>query len=206
MRVFDKLINESKPMSKITLRPGKIVDAPLLAKLVNYAGEGLPLYLWEQMAEEGQTAWDIGQERASRESGSFSYQNTTIIEYEGQPAGSLIGYEIAKTAEPIGDDLPPMFVPLLELENLALDTWYVNVLAVLPEFRNLGLGSTLLKKADEIGASLGKAGMSVIVADKNTNARKLYERFQFKECAQRPMVKEGWLSNNENWVLMTKHF
>lgn len=193
-------------MSDKTLRPGKIEDALLLAKLVNYAGEGLPLYLWEQMAEEGQTAWDIGQERAARNSGGFSYQNTTMIEYEGQPAGCLIGYEIAKTAEPIAEDLPPMFIPLLELENLALDTWYVNVLAVLPEFRNLGLGSTLLKKADEIGASLGKSGMSVIVADKNTNARKLYERFLFEERAQRPMVKEGWLSNNENWVLMTKQF
>jgi ribosomal protein S18 acetylase RimI-like enzyme len=80
------------------------------------------------------------------------------------------------------------------------------VLAVLPEFRNLGLGSVLLEKADEIGASLGKAGMSVIVADNNRGARKLYERFQFKECAQRPMVKEGWVSDNENWVLLTKQF
>lgn len=193
-------------MSNTILRPGKIEDAPFLAKLVNYAGEGLPLYLWEQMAGDGQTGWDVGQERASRESGSFSYQNTTMIEYDGQPAGCLIGYEIAKTAEPIAEDLPPMFVPLLELENLALDTWYVNVLAVLPEFRNLGFGSVLLKKADEIGASLGKAGMSVIVADNNRGARKLYERFQFKECAQRPMVKEGWVSDNENWVLLTKQF
>ena len=32
-----------------------------------------------------------------------------------------------------------MFVPLQELENLAPGTWYVNVLAVRPEFRGLGL-------------------------------------------------------------------
>ena len=193
-------------MSQATLRPGEIEDARLLAKLVNYAGEGFPLYLWERLAKEGQTGWDVGQERASRKSGGFSYVNATLIEYEGCPAGCLIGYEIAKIPEPIPDDVPPMFIPLLELENLALDSWYVNVLAVLPEFRNLGLGSILLKKADEYGTNLDKAGMSVIVADNNQNARKLYERCDYQERAHRPMVKEDWVSEGENWVLLTKQF
>ena len=193
-------------MSQTTLRPGIIEDAPLLAKLVNYAGEGFPLYLWEQLAKEGQTAWDVGQERASRTSGGFSYVNATIIEYKGSPAGCLIGYEIGNTPEPITDDVPPMFIPLLELENLALGSWYVNVLAVIPEFRNLGFGSVLLKKADEYGANLGKEGMSVIVADNNQGARKLYERCEYQERAHRPIVKEGWVSEGENWVLLTKQF
>lgn len=36
-----------------TFRPAAIADAPILAELVNYAGEGLPLYLWGKMAEPG---------------------------------------------------------------------------------------------------------------------------------------------------------
>ncbi len=74
-------------------RPANIDDAGVLAELVNYAGEGMPLYLWSQMAEPGQAAWDVGHGRAAREEGSFSYRNATIIEQGGECAGCLIGYE-----------------------------------------------------------------------------------------------------------------
>ena len=190
----------------VKFRPGKIQDAAILAQLVNYAGEGMPLYLWEKIAENDQTGWDIGKERAAREEGGFSYRNTTIIEQEGKAAACLIGYEIGDTPQPITPDMLDMFVPLQELENLACNTWYVNVLAVLPEYRNLGLGSHLLNKADEVGKSLGKGGMSVIVADNNTKARQLYERFNYTETARRLMVKGDWILPGKEWVLLTKSF
>jgi len=98
-----------------TFRPATIEDAPLLAELVNYAGEGLPLYLWGQMAGPGEAAWEVGCQRAAREEGSFSYRNATIIEHEGQCGGCLIGYEIPDNAGPIPEDMPAMFVPMHEL-------------------------------------------------------------------------------------------
>lgn len=33
-----------------SIRSGRREDAAVLAELVNYAGEGLPLYLWGKMA------------------------------------------------------------------------------------------------------------------------------------------------------------
>jgi hypothetical protein len=75
-------------------RPATIDDAPVLAELVNYAGEGLPHYLWSTLVEPGEDASDIGRRRAAREEGSFSYRNAAIIERNGQCAGCLIGYEI----------------------------------------------------------------------------------------------------------------
>lgn len=185
------------------LRPGAISDAPILAELVNYAGEGMPLYLWGKMAEQGESAWDIGRRRAAREEGSFSYRNAVMIDHDGEAAGCLIGYEIPDEPVPIGD-MPPMFVPLQQLENLAPATWYVNVLAVRPRFRGLGLGTRLLDVADEIGRARGMRGMSIIVADTNTDARRLYERCGYGLVATRPMVKEGWQSEGKNWVLLTK--
>jgi ribosomal protein S18 acetylase RimI-like enzyme len=173
---------------------------------VNYAGEGMPLYLWNKMTEPGETAWDVGIRRAAREEGSFSYRNAIMVECDGKAAGALIGYEIPDHPEPVVRDMPEMFVPLQELENLAPGTWYVNVLAVLPEYRNLGLGSTLMQLADETGRSKGKQGTSVIVSDGNPGARRLYERFGYRERARRPMVKEGWENEGRNWVLLTKEF
>lgn len=187
-----------------TLRPGRREDANLLAELVNYAGDGLPLYLWGKLAGPGESAWEVGRKRAARDEGSFSYRNAIIIEAGGEPAGCLIGYEIPDRPAPIPPDMPAMFIPLQELENLATSTWYVNVLAVVPRHRGEGLGSRLLALADETGRKLGKQGMSVIVSDANTGARRLYERCGYREAARRTMVKEGWTNPGQEWVLLTK--
>ncbi|MGE5768362.1 MAG: GNAT family N-acetyltransferase, partial [Bacteroidota bacterium] len=157
-------------------RPAERADAAVLAELVNYAGEGIPLYLWEQMKELGETAWDAGRRRAARDEGAFSYRNAVVIECEGEAAGALIGYGIADEPEAIPDDFPAMFRPLQELENLAPGTWYVNVLAVLPAFRNRGLGRRLLERAEEAGRTERRRGMSLIVADANAGAVRLYQR------------------------------
>lgn len=46
--------------------------------------------------------------------------------------------------------------------------------------------------------------MSVIVADNNAGARRLYERFGYEEVATVPCVKEGWETETEHWVLLIK--
>jgi ribosomal protein S18 acetylase RimI-like enzyme len=187
-------------------RPGVPADAAILAELVNYAGEGLPLYLWGKLAGPGETAWEVGHKRAAREEGSFSYRNATMIELQGEAAGCLIGYEIPDAPEPIAPAMPAMFRPLQELENLEPGTWYVNVLAVRPAFRSKGLGTALLGVADETSRRLGKRGMSVIVSDDNRGARRLYERCGYREAASRPMVKDDWVNDGQSWVLLTKLF
>jgi hypothetical protein len=85
-------------------------------------------------------AWSIGRERAARDVGSFSYRNAKILDRNGLPVAALIGYGIPNAPDPVPADIPAMFVPLQELENLAPATWYVNVLAVLPEFRGTSSG------------------------------------------------------------------
>lgn len=194
------------PMIKLEppFRLATIDDAPVLAELVNYAGEGLPLYLWSTLAEPGEDAWDVGRRRAAREDGSFSYRNAAIIEYDGHCAGCLIGYVIPDNPEPIADDMPAMFVPLQELENLVPGTWYVNVLAVRPQYRGRNRGTQLLDLAEKTARSLGKRGLSVIVSDANTGARRLYKRCGYSETATRPMIKEGWKNDGEYWLLLAK--
>lgn len=176
----------------------------MLAELVNYAGEGLPLYLWGKLAKPGETAWDVGRRRAARDEGSFSWRNATIIEHAGEPAGCLIGYVIPAEPEPVSAETPAMFVPLQELENAAPATWYVNVLAVRPKFRGQGLGTALLGLAEATARSLGLGALSVIVSDANSGARRLYQRCGYVEQALRPMRKEGWENAGRNWVLLVR--
>lgn len=187
------------------IRDARKSDCAKLAQLINLAGEGLPLYLWRQMAGPGEDPWKIGRERAARDSGSFSYRNSVVAELEGNIAGALVGYPVA--AEPDAIDpanTPPMFVPLLELENLAADTWYVNAVATFPDARGLGVGSKLMQRAERQASRLGLRGTSLIVSDANEGAQRLYERLGYKEVARRPMVKEQWETAAEDWVLMIK--
>lgn len=185
-------------------RDGTIEDANALAELINFAGEGMPLYLWEKMAEEGETAWDVGRRRARREEGGFSYRNAIVADVDGEVVACLIGYVIPDEPVAIDDSMPAMFVPLQELENLAPSTWYVNVLAAYPQFRGRGIGTRLIGVAEDKAREAGCKGISIIVADTNNGARKLYERCGCIEQATRPMVKGDWDYEAENWVLLTK--
>lgn len=180
-------------------------DAPALAELVNMAGEGMPLYLWEKMAEPGQTAWEVGRLRAAREQGGFSYRNATVHDIDGQVASCLIGYPIERAADPSDyNDMPAMFVPLQQLEDLAVKSWYINVLATYPHYRGRGLASGLLSLAEEIAAQHGMNQSSLIVADSNTAAIRLYEHQGYDRIEVRPMAKEQWQNPASNWLLMIK--
>ncbi len=192
-------------MTDIVTRPGTKDDARALAELINFAGEGMPLYLWDKLREGGETDWEVGCCRAARDEGGFSWRNATIAETGGKVAACLIGYPLADTPEQIDyDTMPPMFVPLQELENLAPSTWYVNVLAAYPEHRGGGTGTYLLGIAEQKAREAGCAGLSIIVSDTNTGARRLYERCGYREAATRSMVKEGWDNEGRNWVLLLK--
>ncbi len=187
------------------VRPASPADAAALAELVNMAGEGMPLYLWTGMAGPGQDPWDVGRQRAQRESGSFSYRNATMLKVHGNVVGCLIGYKLPDAPEPIDyDKMPAMFVPLQELENLACGTWYVNVLATYPRYRGDGFGTKLLARAEEIAAAAGCKGLGIIVSDGNLGARRLYERCGYRSVATRRMVKGGWQNPGGNWVLLLK--
>lgn len=184
-----------------TLRPARPDDAGAMTKLINIAGEGLPHYFWSLIAEPGQDSWSAGEVRAQRTTGSFSWTNSFVVERNDEVASLLVTYRIGAEPEPVDPTTAPaIFVPLAELENLALDTQYVNVLATKEEHRNQGHGSRLLEKAHELAQG---RRLSIIVSDANSNAMRLYGAHGYRPIASRPIVKtEGWSCKGDNWVLM----
>jgi ribosomal protein S18 acetylase RimI-like enzyme len=182
------------------LRPARREDAADLARLVDLASEGLTSYLWARMAGPGEDAFALGVRRAARDEGSFSWRNAVMAELDRQVAGGLVTYRIGDEPAPL-DELPPMFRPLQALENRALGTQYVNVLATYPAFRRRGVATRLLAEASR---RAGRRGLSLIVADRNEPARRLYRAFGFREAAEEAIVKEDWSSISDAWVLMLK--
>lgn len=177
-----------------------------MAKLVNIAGDGLPLYLWAKSALPGQSAWDVGRERAKRGMGGFAYRNTVIREQSGETTACLIGYPLRGSPELSAEDVPTMLVPLFELERLVPNSWFINVLATYPQHRGKGIGTELLRIAETLASDSQCVGMSLIMSDANAGARRLYERHGYREHTTRPIVKEDWTHSGKNWVLMVKDY
>lgn len=170
-----------------TIRPARASNAPDLAKLIDIAGEGIPTWLWAQSVEGGQTPLDVGEERARRETGGFSYTNALLAERDGQVLGMMLGYPIhdAPTDDP--DALPAPIAPFVELEAQSAGTWYVNALAVYPAFQGAGIGAQLLAAAEELAREAGFSAMSIQVYGQNSGAVRLYERMGYERIAHAPV-------------------
>jgi ribosomal protein S18 acetylase RimI-like enzyme len=186
---------------KPPVRRATSADAAALAAFINIAGEGLPLYLWRQIAGDGEDPWEIGRKRqVERMEASTSF----FIDEGGGAIACLTGYPIPALPEPVADDELDVFRPLIELENLAPSTWYVNILAAYPENRGRGYGTRLLALAEDIARDQALPAMSLIISDGNEGARRLYERTGYGEIARRAIVKDGWECDSDEWVLLVK--
>lgn len=187
------------------LRSARKDDAEALALLIDIAGEGFGMHLWAQAAGPGETPLQVGMRRAQREEGGFSYRHATVAEIDGKVSGLLLGYRLADPYD-TGDlaALPEMVRPLVELEAEAPGSWYVNALAVFPEHRGKGIGSALLAEAERIARKTRCRALSIIVADQNVGAKRLYQRTGYRVVARRPLAAFPGFPHAGDWVLMMK--
>jgi ribosomal protein S18 acetylase RimI-like enzyme len=100
--------------------------------------------------------------------------------------------------------VPATVRPLIELEAEAPGTWYVNALAALPEYRGKGLGTLLLSEAENSARKTRASSLSIIVAEQNEGAKRLYERIGYRAVARRPVVTFPGFAHTGDWLLMTK--
>lgn len=184
-------------MTTLCLRPARPEDAGDLARLMNTAGEGMPLAVWRDMAGPGADPWAFGRSRAARGQGAFSWRNARLAEIDHEVAAGVLSYLLGD--DPVSPDpLPPAFRPLQALENRAPGTVYVNMLATFAPHRRHGLGRALLE-----GVAPGPAGRSVIVGDRNRAAQALYRAAGFAEIARAPALGGfGWQPPHREWLLL----
>ncbi|WP_299379845.1 GNAT family N-acetyltransferase, partial [uncultured Kiloniella sp.] len=123
---------------------------------------------------------------------------------KGQVIAAIFSFPIEDKDVIVNDgEIPPLLVPLALLEQKAVGTWNVHILATYPDFRRKGAALALLCAVEESAIKAKYQRLSVIVRDINP-ARKLYEEFGFYSVAKEPMVKTGVSLEGENWVLMFK--
>jgi ribosomal protein S18 acetylase RimI-like enzyme len=190
----------------VRFRQARESDALDLACLIDCASRGLALWLWSTLRTAGQSSIEVGRHRIRTLSASpLHYETFTVAEIDGAIAGALTGRLIPLRYER-GDsaDLPDVYAPLLELEAVAAGSWYLNVVAVYPECRGQGLGSALLRKAEEIARLADAPQISLIVEEANAGALKLYLKTGFRESKRRPFIPFPGSTDRGDWILLRK--
>lgn len=188
----------------VVIRQATAADAGHLVRFINMAADDLPLHFWKRSVGPDGDPWAYGRERATRETGGFSYRNAWLAEVDGEVAACLLGYPAEDEPAPIDPDTPPIFVPLLELEAMAPGSWYLNVLATYEAFRGQGCGSALLAYAEEVTRGLGRRTVSLIAEDTHQEALRMYRAKGYREEARRPVVKGDWAVDASEWILFVK--
>ena len=124
-----------------------------------------------------------------REDTLYSWRNATIALYDSVPAGLMVAYDGARYRQMrdvtfplirmyVGDDYSSMD------DETCAGEFYLDSLAVLPEFRRRGIASALIREMfrqrDEAGIPLA----TIAVDPENDTAYRLYLRNGFRKDGQ----------------------
>src|SRR4051794_11012107 len=109
MREADK---QRKDGLRPPLRRAMKQDAQALAEVIEYAGHGMPGYLWSRSAKEGQPPIEVGIERVLCEEANFSYRNAVVAEVDGRVAAMMLAYRLPEYSDVNLDELPDLLRPM----------------------------------------------------------------------------------------------
>ncbi|NOH16141.1 GNAT family N-acetyltransferase [Clostridium cochlearium] len=171
----------------MVIRGAKPEDAEKAAELISMAWDELAcIFAGSKDKEEvNKVISTFCKEKNNR----FSYEYIDIAEKDGKIAGLVLAFPAEKEMKlniPIIKKLPYMYkrkisnykeevVPMLSSEEAKPGEYYIDSIAVHPNYRKNGLGKKLLMVARKRALKKGFKKVSLIVKPKNKGAIKLYK-------------------------------
>jgi ribosomal protein S18 acetylase RimI-like enzyme len=159
-------------------------DAKEMAILINYAGtsprnRGLDIIGWEAAAEDGEDGFDYGAGIVSSEDDLFSYNNIRVVEVDGKIAAMSLCYETFRRTPEQMQQIHEHLRIFKELTNTIPGEFYLDSLAVLPDYRGQGYGRIMLEDSVEKARMLGYSVIYLIAFTENVAGVSLYEKKGF---------------------------
>ncbi len=170
------------------LRDAHKEEARELAVLINHAGtgpnnNGIDIVGWTLDAEEGENPFDYGGRIIAAEDGNYSYNNMRVIACGGKIAAVAMSFVIVKkTAEDL-EKIPDLFMVFSNLTQTTVGSYYLDSLAVMPEFRGRKFGRLMLEDTIEIARNRNDKKICLLAFDENKLAIGLYEKVGFKRIS-----------------------
>lgn len=160
----------------IIIRPATIDDAPNIAWAVLIA-VGV-----ENITQE--MVLNVSHLLCEREDTLYSWRNTSVAEINGAYAGSLTSYkgidykDLRSVSFPIMRD--KLGCDFMDMENETEEgEYYLDSLAVWPEFRGKGIASLLIQNAIQQAKNWGIPRVTLVVDPDHTGVKRLYEKEGF---------------------------
>lgn len=160
---------------KLTIRKANINDSPFIAWTVATA-IGIP---------QPEPTFLAGVETIGRrEDTLYSWKNSIIAEIDNRAVGCLVCYEGARYKAMREITFPLIFqmsgndFSTMEQETCAGE-YYLDSMAVLPEYRNQGIATQLLTFGTKTAETLKIPRVCMVVSPENPKAQQLYESLGF---------------------------
>ena len=158
----------------IKIREAVAADAPLVGRVV----------LMALHYDDTHPLASIFAELAVREVSQYSYRNALVAEVEGTVVGAIIGYDGARLEElrkPLYELMVEKFGSVRPVEDeTSAGEFYLDSLAVLPQWRGRGVGGALLSAARDRAFAAGHERVGLIVDFENPRAEALYNSLGFE--------------------------
>ncbi len=192
--------------SKILVRLARREDAPTIAMAVAMAiGDERAL-----QAYCGNDYHAVLTAIARAKATQYSWQNTLIAEYEGQVAGAVVGYDGARLEQLRKGTLAIIQEQVGRVPTIADETemgeYYLDSVAVMAEFRGLGVGACLVDAFCDKAFAEGYERVGLIVDCDNPKAEKLYASQGFEPIGERTFFghRMRHLQRINHWDISTR--
>ena len=192
--------------SNIAIRDALKAEAADLAILDNLASHGFSQWFWQSAVTSGTAddAFAWGRSRLANDNAIYGWKNARLAMLDKLPVGACTSYVMPENDGEDAINEPQEFQPVVELFALATGHWFVDSLAVYPEYQGHKIGSALLD--DSIQRAKDKetiTQVSLVAEDSNTNALDLYKSRGFVEQTRRKYIPFNDHSKSDHWLLFT---
>ena len=121
-------------------------------------------------------------------------------------AGMVLSYQLPQADDVLVSrlDLPAFMQPLIELEAQVPESYYINMLAIYPAYRNSGIGTALIGHVDTLAHDANCKLVSVLVFEENADALRLYLRLGFQTVAHRGLIEHECCLRQGQILLLTR--
>ena len=172
----------------VSFRKATINDVKFVAQIVLEA-LGYEAFNQASLTQERRKLIEKVAELTRRDDTLHSWLNTWLCEVNHETIGGFIAYDGHEYMERFEVEMPQLTKLLnINLANMGRETsdgeFYIDSIAVVPEWRNKGLGIQLLNEAKRQTCKSHFKCASLLVAPDNGQATRLYEKAGFKQVGE----------------------
>ena len=164
---------------ELNIRKAAKTDAPLIAKVVAMAiGEETAILYG------GENYMSVFEEIAILENSQYSYRNAFVAEINGNAVGAVVAYDGAELHSLRKSTLEIIYKHTAKELQIVDETdaseFYLDSLAVLPEYRGRGVGAQLILAVKERAFNEYNKNLGLLVDFENSDAERLYQSVGFE--------------------------